>query len=94
MPGLTKPSHWLILILVLLLLFGAKKLPDLARSIGQSMKIFKKEIKDLSDDDTPAQPYSQPNEPTHPGPAAPHSAPSDPSPTSPGDQSHRGGGAA
>lgn len=42
MPGLTKPSHWLILILVLLLLFGAKKLPDLARSIGQSMKIFKK----------------------------------------------------
>lgn len=94
MPGLTKPSHWLILILVLLLLFGAKKLPDLARSIGQSMKIFKKEIKDLSDDDTAAQTYSQPNEPTHPGPAATHSAPSDPSPTSPGDQSHRGGGAA
>ncbi|WP_435300044.1 Sec-independent protein translocase subunit TatA [Timonella sp. A28] len=45
-----KPSHLLVLILVLLLLFGAKKLPDLARSVGQSLKIFKKELKDLNDD--------------------------------------------
>jgi sec-independent protein translocase protein TatA len=52
MPGLTKPSHWIILIVVLLLVFGSRKLPDMARSIGQSMKIFKKEIKELSEDDT------------------------------------------
>lgn len=53
MPGLTKPSHWIVLLLVILLLFGAKRLPDLARGVGQSLKIFKKEIKDLQDDDAP-----------------------------------------
>ncbi|WP_333812103.1 Sec-independent protein translocase subunit TatA [Timonella senegalensis] len=52
--GAMKPMHWLVLLLVILLLFGAKKLPDLARSVGQSMKIFKKEIKELQDDDAPA----------------------------------------
>lgn len=57
MPGMNKLSHWIVLILVILLVFGSKKLPDLARSIGQSMKIFKKEIKELADDDaTPSQP--------------------------------------
>lgn len=57
MPGLNKPWHWVVLIVVLLLVFGSKKLPDMARSIGQSMKIFKKEIKELTDDDaTPAAP--------------------------------------
>jgi len=48
--GALRPIHWFVLILVLLLLFGAKRLPDLARSLGQSMKIFKKEIKDLQED--------------------------------------------
>lgn len=40
--------HLLIVILVILLLFGATRLPALARSVGQSMKIFRKEIQ--SDD--------------------------------------------
>ena len=53
MPGLTKPSHWIVLLLVILLLFGAKRLPDLAKGVGQSLKIFKKEIKDLQEDDEP-----------------------------------------
>lgn len=35
----------LILLLVVILLFAAPKLPQLARSLGQSMTIFKKEIK-------------------------------------------------
>lgn len=43
------PGFWVILLLVLLL-FGAPKLPGLAKSLGQSMKIFKKEI-DNSDKD-------------------------------------------
>lgn len=36
--------HLVIILFVILLLFGAPKLPGLARSLGQSMKIFKKEI--------------------------------------------------
>ena len=43
----------LILLLVVILLFAAPKLPQLARSLGQSMTIFKKEIKN-KDDDAPA----------------------------------------
>jgi sec-independent protein translocase protein TatA len=38
--------HALIILVVILLLFGAPKLPALARSLGQSMKILKTEIRD------------------------------------------------
>jgi sec-independent protein translocase protein TatA len=48
------PLHVLLVLLVVALLFGAKRLPDVAKSVGQSMKIFKREIKDLREDDTPA----------------------------------------
>ncbi|MET1052049.1 MAG: twin-arginine translocase TatA/TatE family subunit [Mycetocola sp.] len=37
--------HLLVLVFLVLLLFGAPKLPGLAKSVGQSMKIFKAEIK-------------------------------------------------
>lgn len=37
--------HLLIILAIVLLLFGAPKLPALARSIGQSMKIFRKEMR-------------------------------------------------
>lgn len=40
-----------IVILIIVIIFGAPKLPQLARSLGQSMKIFKSEVKDLRDDD-------------------------------------------
>ena len=43
--GLREPWHWLIVILAAVLLFGAKRLPDSARSLGQSLRIFKSEIK-------------------------------------------------
>jgi sec-independent protein translocase protein TatA len=43
-----QPWHLIILVLVVVLLFGAKRLPDAARSIGKSMKIFKAETKDLT----------------------------------------------
>jgi len=42
--------HLLLILAVVLLLFGAAKLPALAKSVGQSMKVFRKEMK--SDDDT------------------------------------------
>jgi sec-independent protein translocase protein TatA len=46
-------SPWKILIIavVVLVLFGSKKLPDAARSLGRSMRILKTEIHELHDDD-------------------------------------------
>lgn len=38
--------HFIILAVVFVLLFGAKKLPDSARSVAKSLKIFKSEMKD------------------------------------------------
>jgi len=55
--------HVIILLVVVILIFGAKRLPDVAKSVGQSMKIFKNEVKDLNKDDAPtadAAPYSPP----------------------------------
>jgi sec-independent protein translocase protein TatA len=46
--GLREPSHWLLLILVVVLLFGAKRLPDSARALGRSLRIFKSEVKELN----------------------------------------------
>ncbi|MET4432228.1 Sec-independent protein translocase subunit TatA [Mycolicibacterium sp. 624] len=45
--GGLQPWHWVIVIAVFVLLFGAKKLPDAARSLGKSMRIFKSEIKEM-----------------------------------------------
>ncbi len=42
--------EWVIILVIVLLLWGAPKLPALAKSLGQSMKIFKKEIRDDSKD--------------------------------------------
>ncbi|WP_284234723.1 Sec-independent protein translocase subunit TatA [Mycobacterium antarcticum] len=63
--GGLQPWHWLIVIAVFVLLFGAKKLPDAARSLGKSMRIFKSEIKEMQADgkDEPAAPAA-PTAPT------------------------------
>jgi len=45
------PTEIILIILVVLLLFGAKKLPDLARGSGRALRIFKAETKGLLDDD-------------------------------------------
>ena len=45
-----RPIHWIIVLVVVLVLFCAQKLPELAKSIGQSAKILKKEMNDLSED--------------------------------------------
>ena len=45
---LREPSHILILLIVVLVLFGAKRLPDSARSLGRSMRIFKSEMKEMT----------------------------------------------
>jgi sec-independent protein translocase protein TatA len=45
------PTEIILIILVLVLLFGAKKLPELARGSGRALRIFKAETKGLMDDD-------------------------------------------
>jgi len=46
------PTHIVVLLVLVLLVFGSSKLPDIARSVGQSMKVFKKEVKELRDEPT------------------------------------------
>ncbi|MFZ0324978.1 MAG: Sec-independent protein translocase subunit TatA [Actinomycetes bacterium] len=50
MPSLGGPEI-ILLLLVVLLLFGAKRLPDTARGLGRSLRIFKSEMKAANDDD-------------------------------------------
>lgn len=80
--GALKPLHWIVIFVLLILLFGANKLPDVAASLGQSLKVFKKEVKELREEDDAAQQkppaqIQQPQEgtyytqPTQPGQAAP-----------------------
>lgn len=45
------PTELLIIVGVIVLLFGAKKLPELARGSGQALRIFKAETKALNEDD-------------------------------------------
>lgn len=49
--GALKPWHIIVLVVVLLLLFGAKRLPDAARGLGRSLRIFKSETEGLMKDD-------------------------------------------
>jgi sec-independent protein translocase protein TatA len=49
--GALRPWHIAVLVVVLVVLFGAKRLPDAARSLGRSLRIFKAETKNLMEDD-------------------------------------------
>ena len=44
MTGLTSPTHIILLLLIALLLFGAKRLPEMGRSLGSSMREFKDSV--------------------------------------------------
>ncbi|GAA4474672.1 hypothetical protein GCM10023094_10730 [Rhodococcus olei] len=59
--GAMSPWHWAIVALVVVILFGSKKLPDAARGLGRSLRIFKSEVKEMQNDGVstaaaPAQP--------------------------------------
>ncbi|MEV1178586.1 Sec-independent protein translocase subunit TatA [Nonomuraea sp. NPDC049784] len=66
----------LIIALVLVLLFGAKKLPEMARGVGRSLRIFKSETAKLREDDDEhtVQAQAQPA-PAQPQPAQPQPQP-------------------
>ena len=57
--GAVRPWHIIVLVVVLILLFGAKRLPDAARSLGRSLRIIKAETRGLADDDVQAKAEAQ-----------------------------------
>jgi sec-independent protein translocase protein TatA len=66
-----EPWHLLIVAILIILLFGSRKLPDAARALGKSMRILKSEAKAMKDDGTgtaqstaaPAEDASTPADP-------------------------------
>jgi sec-independent protein translocase protein TatA len=71
--GLDNPLHILLLLIVLLLVFGAKRLPEMGRSLGEGMRGFKDSLSGVQNHDslTQAAPAPQPQ-------AAPAPAPTEP----------------
>ncbi|MFE7540316.1 Sec-independent protein translocase subunit TatA [Streptomyces platensis] len=51
-----EPWHLILILAVLVLLFGSKKLPDMARGLGRSMRILKSEARAIKDDERPETP--------------------------------------
>jgi len=49
--GALKPWHIILLVVVIVVIFGSKRLPDAARSLGRSMRIMKAETKGLMEDE-------------------------------------------
>ena len=79
--GSLSPWHWLIIAAVVIVLFGSKKLPDAARALGKSLRIFKSEVRELQNDGKsqtppPAQPVQSERVETEPAqkaaPEQPH----------------------
>lgn len=60
--------HLLVILAVILLLFGAAKLPALAKSVGQSARVFRGEMKAMKEEDA-AAPSTVTNVPPAPAPA-------------------------
>lgn len=58
--GMPQGAEWLIILAIVILVFGAAKLPDLARGTGQALRIFKAETKGLKDDDKDMTPAPSP----------------------------------
>jgi len=71
------PGIWQILLIlaIVLLIFGAARLPALAKSLGQSARVFKGEIKQMKEEDT-GKGTATSTAADQPGPATPPAAPS------------------
>ncbi len=73
----------LVVVIFAVVLFGAKRLPDLARSLGQSMRILKSETKALRAEDGPAGEPAPAQAPAEPLPRTIKAAPGAPGPSRP-----------
>jgi sec-independent protein translocase protein TatA len=56
-----KPWHLLVLAVVFVVLFGSKRLPDSARSLGRSLRIFKSEVREMNKEDSAEDKRSDPS---------------------------------
>ncbi len=77
--GTFGPTHWIIIAVLVLVLFGAKRLPDAARGLGRSLRIFKSEMSEMQSDGSAAAPAPSPapapqelpaSQPVNPAPQA------------------------
>jgi sec-independent protein translocase protein TatA len=59
MGDLLQPTHLLVIAIILLVLFGAKRLPELGKGLGEGLKGFKEGIKGVPDPAPPVQPVQQ-----------------------------------
>jgi sec-independent protein translocase protein TatA len=85
MGDLLQPTHLLIIAVVLLVLFGAKRLPELGKGLGEGLKGFKEGLKGVAEPNAPAPSAQQQSPPPAPSaqqqnaaPAPPASAPIEP----------------
>jgi TatA/E family protein of Tat protein translocase len=65
MEGLFQPSHIILILVVALLIFGPKRLPDIGKSLGKGIREFKGALSHLGDD----EPSTPPTPPPVPPPA-------------------------
>ncbi|NBA94093.1 twin-arginine translocase TatA/TatE family subunit [Pseudomonas sp. R5(2019)] len=61
--GIFDWKHWVVILVVVVLVFGTKKLKNLGTDIGESIKGFRKA---MNDDEKPAEPPVQPVQPVQP----------------------------
>ncbi|WP_163564697.1 twin-arginine translocase TatA/TatE family subunit [Helicobacter suis] len=73
MGGFTSVWHWLIVLVVILLLFGAKRIPELAKGLGSGIKNFKKAVKEDEEEKKEGKEEVQTLHTTSPNPQTPNS---------------------
>ncbi len=67
----------ILILVVIILLFGAKKLPDMARSLGKSARILKSEAKAMKEEGKSSAPAGPPNDEQSPAPRTIQASPGD-----------------
>lgn len=82
--GRLGPTEIILILVVIILLFGAKKLPDMARSLGKSARILKSEAKAMKNDGKTDE--TAPADPPQPAPKTIQAAPGDVSSSRPVDE--------
>ena len=65
--GELSPLHWLIVIAVAVVLFGSRRLPDLARGLGRSARILKSEMSGLHEEPARDNSATEARDPEVPG---------------------------
>jgi sec-independent protein translocase protein TatA len=80
--GLDNPLHIAFLVVILLLVFGAKRLPEIGRSLGSGMREFKESVTGATSTQQTTLPAAQQQAPQAP-PVPPAQAPAQPAPATP-----------